>query len=108
MIGIIGAGNFTKMTMLPALKGSAANYKYIASAGGVSGTALAKKYGFSHSTTDYKEILNDKDVDLVFITTRHDKHASMASEVLKAGKHVFVEKPLALNAEQLERDYKYL
>jgi len=103
VIGVIGAGNFTKMTMLPALKGSGAGYKYIASAGGVSGTALAKKYGFSHSTTDYKEILRDKDVDLVLITTRHDKHASVTAEALAAGKHVFVEKPLALNSEQLEQ-----
>jgi predicted dehydrogenase/threonine dehydrogenase-like Zn-dependent dehydrogenase len=102
IIGIIGAGNFTKMTMLPALKGSGAGYKYIASAGGVSGTSLAKKYGFSHSTTEYKNLLNDKDIDLVIITTRHDKHASMATEALLAGKHVFVEKPLALNNEQLE------
>jgi predicted dehydrogenase/threonine dehydrogenase-like Zn-dependent dehydrogenase len=103
VIGVIGAGNFTKMTMLPALKGTGAGYKCIASAGGVSGTALAKKYGFSHSTTDYKEILNDEDVDLVLITTRHDKHACMSIESLAAGKHVFVEKPLALNNEQLEQ-----
>lgn len=103
VIGIIGAGNFTKMTMLPALKNSGAGYKYIASAGGVSGTALAKKYGFSHSTTAYKEILKDEDVDLVLITTRHDKHAAMSAEALAAGKHVFVEKPLALNNEQLEQ-----
>lgn len=101
VIGIIGAGNFTKMTMLPALKESNAGYKYIASAGGVSGTALAKKYGFSHSTTDYNEILKDKEVDLVLITTRHDKHASMVAQSLSAGKNVFVEKPLALNEEQL-------
>ena len=91
VIGIIGAGNFTKMTMLPALKGSEAGYKYIASAGGVSGTALAKKYGFSHSTTDYQEILNDTEVNLVMITTRHNKHAEMSSQALSAGKHVFVE-----------------
>ena len=103
VIGIIGAGNFTKMTMLPALKGSGSGYKYIASASGVSGTALAKKYGFSHSTTDYKEILKDGDVNLVLITTRHDKHASMTTEALAAGKHVFVEKPLALNNEQLQQ-----
>ena len=103
VIGVIGAGNFTKMTMLPALKGTGAGYKCIASAGGVSGTALAKKYGFSQSTTDYKEILNDEDVDLVLITTRHDKHACMSIESLAAGKHVFVEKPLALNNEQLEQ-----
>ena len=102
VIGIIGAGNFTKMTMLPALKGSDAGYKYIASAGGVSGTALAKKYGFSHSTTDYQEILNDTEVNLVMITTRHNKHAEMSSQALSAGKHVFVEKPLGLNNEELQ------
>jgi predicted dehydrogenase len=101
VIGIIGAGNFTKMTMLPALKGIGAGFKYIASAGGVSGTSLAKKYGFSHSTTDYREIIGDKEIDLVLITTRHDKHALIATEALLAGKHVFVEKPLALNNEQL-------
>jgi len=103
VIGIIGAGNFTKMTMLPALKNSGANNKYIASAGGISGTSLAKKYGFSYSTTDYKEILKDAEVDLVFIATRHDKHACMVVEALSAGKHVFVEKPLALNNEQLQK-----
>lgn len=103
VIGIIGAGNFTKMTMLPALKNTGANYKYIASAGGVTGTALAKKHGFTHSTTNYQEILNDPEVDIVLITTRHDKHASMTVESLTAGKHVFVEKPLAINAEQLQK-----
>ncbi len=101
VIGIIGAGNFTKMTMLPALKNSGARYKYVASSGGVSGTALAKKYGFSHSTTDYFQILQDPDVDLVLITTRHNKHAIMTQEAIRAGKHVFVEKPLALNEEEL-------
>ncbi|MDB4919036.1 bi-domain-containing oxidoreductase [Mucilaginibacter sp.] len=101
VIGIIGAGNFTKMTMLPALKSSDANYKYIASASGVSGTALAHKYNFSHSTTNYQEILNDADVDLVLITTRHNKHASITAEAVMAGKHVFVEKPLALNETEL-------
>ena len=101
VIGIIGAGNFTKMTMLPALKGSGAVNKYIASAGGVNGTALAKKYNFSHSTTNFQEILKDSDVDLVLITTRHNQHASQTVEALKHGKHVFVEKPLALNFEEL-------
>jgi len=103
VIGIIGAGNFTKMTMLPALKNSGAGYKYIASASGVTGTSLAKKFGFAQSTTDYKIILNDTNVDLVLITTQHDKHADIAVEALNAGKHVFVEKPLALNDEQLEK-----
>ncbi|EKB48604.1 bi-domain-containing oxidoreductase [Cecembia lonarensis] len=102
VVGVIGAGNFTKMTMLPAMKDSGAIFKYIASQGGLSGTALAKKHGFSHSTTDYKAILKDADVDLVMITTRHDLHAKMVVESLKAGKHVFVEKPLALNEAELE------
>lgn len=102
IIGIVGAGNFTKMTMLPALKGSGAQYKYVASQGGVSGTAMAQKYGFSHSTTNYKEILEDREVDLLLITTRHNLHASMSVEALRAGKHVFVEKPLALNNDELK------
>lgn len=101
VVGVIGAGNFTKMTMLPLMKESGANLKYIASKGGLTSTSLAKKFGFTHSTTDYKEILNDLDVDLVMITTRHNLHASMVSEVLKQNKHVFVEKPLALNQEEL-------
>lgn len=102
VIGIIGSGNFTKMTMLPALKGSGANYKYIASKGGVSGTAMAQKHGFSHSTTSVDEVLNDEEVDLILITTRHNLHAGMTVKCLEANKHVFVEKPLALNKEELE------
>jgi predicted dehydrogenase/threonine dehydrogenase-like Zn-dependent dehydrogenase len=101
VIGIIGAGNFTKMTMLPALNGSGAINKYIASAGGVSGTSLAKKHGFSHSTTNSNEILNDSEVDLVLITTRHNQHAQQVIAALNAGKHVFVEKPLAINNIEL-------
>lgn len=103
VIGVIGSGNFTKMTMLPALKGSNANYGYIASRAGLSSTTLAKKFGFSKSTTDYKQILQDEAVDLVMITTRHNLHATMTEESLLAGKHVFVEKPLALNEEELKR-----
>lgn len=100
-IGIIGAGNFTKMTMLPALKYCGASIVSIASSGGVSGTAMARKYNISKSTTDYREILNDNEVDLVMITTRHNAHATMVIDSLNSGKHVFVEKPLALNIEEL-------
>lgn len=103
VIGIIGAGNFTKMTVLPTMKGLGAHYKYISSAGGLTAKALANKYSIANSTTDYRTILNDGEVDLVMITTRHHQHASMTTEALKAGKHVFVEKPLALNAQELEQ-----
>lgn len=101
VIGIIGAGNFTKMTVMPALKNSGAHYKYIASNGGVTGTSLAQKYGIANSTTDYNTILKDPEVDLVLITTRHNLHASMVIETLRSGKNVFVEKPLALNLDEL-------
>ncbi len=103
VVGIIGAGNFTKMTMMPALKSAGAHYKYISSAGGLTAKSLAKKYGFEYSTTDYKEILNDTDVDLVMITTRHDLHSKMVIESLNAGKNVFVEKPLAISSIALDQ-----
>lgn len=103
VIGIIGAGNFTKMTMLPALKGTGASFKYIASTGGVTGTALAKKFGFTHSTTDYKQILADNEVDTVLITTRHNSHAKFVIEALQASKNVFVEKPLCLTIDELDQ-----
>lgn len=102
VVGIIGSGNFTKMTMMPALKNTEASFKYIASRGGLSGTALAQKFGISNSTTDYNEILEDPNVDLVLITTRHDQHAKMVIESLNSGKNVFVEKPLALNNSDLD------
>lgn len=101
-IGIIGAGNFTQMTMLPSLKKANASLVAIASKGGLSGTVLAKKYNIAKSTTDYHTILADTNVDLVMIMTRHNAHAKMVVETLKSNKHVFVEKPLALNAAELE------
>jgi predicted dehydrogenase/threonine dehydrogenase-like Zn-dependent dehydrogenase len=100
-IGIIGSGNFTSMTMLPVLSKIGAPLYSIASAAGVTGTSLAKKYSIGKSTTDYKSILNDPAIDLVIITTRHNQHAHMVTESLQAGKHVFVEKPLALNKQEL-------
>lgn len=105
-VGIIGAGNFTKMTMLPALKTLDAKLISIVSAGGVSGTALAKKYDIAKSTTDYHEMLKDEHVDLILITTRHNQHAQMVIDGLNNGKHVFVEKPLALNEHELEQILK--
>lgn len=105
-LGILGAGNYTKMTMLPALKGSGASIKYIASSGGVNGAALAKKHGIPHPITDYRQMLGDPEVEAVLITTRHGSHAHFVTEALEARKHVFVEKPLALNHEQLNQILK--
>lgn len=102
VIGIIGAGNFTSATILPNLKKLNANIKYIASSSGLSSTIMAKQYKISNSTTNLKEILLDEDIDLVFVTTKHNMHASMVLDTIKSDKNVFVEKPLALNSKELD------
>jgi len=98
-IAIVGAGNFTKMTMLPNLRGD--NIKYIVSKGGLNAQDLAKKYKIGNSSTSYNDVLQDDEVSMVMITTRHNLHAEMIIAALKAGKGVFVEKPLALNDKDL-------
>lgn len=103
VVGIIGAGNFTSAMILPCIKKTPAKLKYISSAGGLTGTVLAKKFNIANSTTDNNSILNDKDVDLVMVTTRHNSHASLVVQALDHGKHVFVEKPLALNLTELDQ-----
>jgi predicted dehydrogenase/threonine dehydrogenase-like Zn-dependent dehydrogenase len=101
VLGIIGAGNFTASMILPQLAKTPAVLHSIASSGGLTASTLAKKFSISKATTDYHTILSDKAVDTVVVTTRHGAHAAMVLEGLKAGKHVFVEKPLALNGGEL-------
>jgi predicted dehydrogenase len=103
VVGIIGAGNFTSAMILPCLKKTKAKLKYISSSGGLTGTIMAKKYNIANTTTDNSSILNDNDVDLVMVTTRHNSHASLVIQALDHGKHVFVEKPLALNLTELDQ-----
>ncbi len=101
-VGIIGAGLFAGGTLLPILrKMSGVELKGVATATGIKGQHIAKKYGFQYFTTDYHDLLKDPDVNLVFILTRHGTHAQFVMEALKAGKHVFVEKPLCLNESEL-------
>jgi len=102
-LAIVGAGNFTKMTLLPALSGLKADVKYIVSASGVSGTHLAKKHGIAYSSTAYEDALRDPGVQAVLITTQHNLHADMTVQALQAGKHVFVEKPLVITEDELAR-----
>jgi predicted dehydrogenase/threonine dehydrogenase-like Zn-dependent dehydrogenase len=103
VIGIIGAGNFTKSTVLPNLQKAKASIKYIVSAAGLSGTTAAKKFAIPNSTTNYHDVLADNEIDAVVITTRHSQHAKQVIEALEAGKHVLVEKPLALTFEELNQ-----
>lgn len=101
-MAIIGAGNFTQAMIMPALKKAGAEMKYIVSSGGLSSTTLAKKYGVPNSTTDLDAVLRDEEVTGVVITTQHNLHAGMTIQALKAGKQVFVEKPLALKPQELD------
>jgi predicted dehydrogenase/threonine dehydrogenase-like Zn-dependent dehydrogenase len=103
-LGIIGAGQFAQGVLLPALKNCAdVTFKSFATSSGLTSVNVARKYGAEKCTSDYKEILADKDVDAVLIATRHDSHATIVIEALQAGKHCFVEKPLALDESELNR-----
>jgi len=101
-VALIGSGNFAKMTLAPALAKTDARLKYVsARTNGAAAAHIAKKYGFENATTDLDAIWNDPEVNTVFITTQHNSHASLVQQALKAGKHVFVEKPLCLTLEEL-------
>jgi predicted dehydrogenase/threonine dehydrogenase-like Zn-dependent dehydrogenase len=102
-VGVIGAGNFTRNYHIPNLnriKGF--HIRGIATATGINAASSAKLYPVDYITTDYNELLNDKEIDLVIVATRHDTHAKIAAESAKAGKHIFVEKPIVMNIEEME------
>lgn len=100
-IAMIGAGSFADAMILPCLSKENADIKYLVSQGGLSSTHLAKKYNIRYSTTEYDSVLKDESVNGVVIATRHHQHAEMVIKALNAGKHVFVEKPLALTVKDL-------
>ncbi len=100
-VSVIGAGNYAGAVLIPAFKASGARLAQIASAGGVSSVHAGRKFGFAQATTDTDALLADADIDIVVISTRHDTHASYVQRALDAGKHVFVEKPLALTRDEL-------
>jgi predicted dehydrogenase len=101
-LGVLGAGLFANATLLPALKKvKDVELVGIASSGGLHAAHSGKKFGFRYACSDEAQILNDPDINTVLILTRHDSHADLAVRALQAGKHVFVEKPLAVNSDQL-------
>jgi predicted dehydrogenase/threonine dehydrogenase-like Zn-dependent dehydrogenase len=101
-VSFIGAGSFARGVLLPIIKRQAKlQLVSVGSATGLSSKNTVEQFGFSNSTTEYQEILADEGSQLVFIATRHDSHAQIAAEALRRGKHVFVEKPLAITEESL-------
>ena len=102
-IGFIGAGSYAQSYLLPNVpKNSDVSQKGIMTTTGTSSRSAAERYGFGFCTTNEKDIIQNDDINTVFIATRHDSHAYYVVEALKAGKHVFVEKPLCLKIEDLE------
>ena len=96
--GIIGAGQFAQGILLPRLKAvPGVAFESVATGQGLTALSVARKYNAAHCTSDYREVLAASGVDAVLIATRHHQHAAMTSEALLAGKHVFVEKPLAID-----------
>lgn len=103
VVGLLGAGNFTGQVLLPALAKTNARLKTIISGSGVTGTHHGKKYGVERSGTDSQDVFEDAEVNLIVVTTRHNSHARQVLQALKAGKHVFVEKPLCLTLDELDQ-----
>jgi predicted dehydrogenase/NADPH:quinone reductase-like Zn-dependent oxidoreductase len=97
----IGAGNYSTGVLIPAFKAAGARLRVVASSGGVSGLHAGRKFGFEVTTTDTYSALSDAQVNAVVITTRHNSHAQLVCSALRAGRNVFVEKPLALSLDEL-------
>ncbi|MBC7285687.1 bi-domain-containing oxidoreductase [Hoeflea sp.] len=101
-VGFLGAGNYAGRVLIPAFKAAGASLQTVVSAGGVSAVHFGRKYGFAAAATDSAAALADPAVDTVVIATRHDAHGAQVLAALRAGKHVFCEKPLCLTLAELE------
>jgi len=101
--GVIGAGNFSRHVALPTLAGLGVRVACVTDLDGVAAADAARKFGVECSATDYQVVIQDESINTVFVLTRHDTHAALVAEALEAGKHVCVEKPLALDVDGLRR-----
>lgn len=100
-VGFIGAGNFAQNMLLPRMKGLC-NFVAIATMRGNESVYVGKKYGFADTYNNPEKVINNKNVNTLFVLTRHDSHADFVLQGIKANKHVYVEKPLAMTQEQLD------
>jgi predicted dehydrogenase/threonine dehydrogenase-like Zn-dependent dehydrogenase len=102
-VSFIGSGNYASSVLIPAFKIAGAKLGSVASNTGVSGVFAGKKYGFMETTTDANSLFADDKSDAIVITTRHNSHFDFVMKALKAKKNVFVEKPLCLTINELEK-----
>ncbi|WP_455926900.1 bi-domain-containing oxidoreductase [Pseudomonas capeferrum] len=101
VVGFIGAGNYASRMLIPAFKAAGAQFHTIVTAGGINGVIHGSKAGFAQASTDISAMLGESTINTVAIVTRHDSHARFVAQALEAGKHVFVEKPLAIESQDL-------
>lgn len=101
-IGFIGAGSFAQSYLIPYTKKEGASLDTVVTTKGITAKNVASKFGFNKASSDAQDILSNAEINTVFIATPHNSHASYTMEALKAGKNVFVEKPLAMNYDELE------
>ncbi|HWY71031.1 MAG TPA: Gfo/Idh/MocA family oxidoreductase [Terriglobales bacterium] len=103
-VALVGAGNFAAATHLPNLAKLKDRFALhcVMTRTGANARAIADQFGASYATTEFEQVLADPAIDLVLIATRHNLHGSMVLSALRAGKNVFVEKPLTLNPDDLE------
>lgn len=102
VMSFIGAGNYASRMLIPAFKAAGAQFNSIVTSGGVNGVIHGEKAGFAEASTDIEAMLADTNTNTVAIVTRHNTHARFVAQALKAGKHAFVEKPLAITLEELQ------
>jgi len=102
-VGFIGAGSFAQSYLIPHVKASEASLDTVVTSKGITSKNVAQKFGFNTSSSAAKDILENKSINTVFIATPHNSHAKYVIEALKNDKNVFVEKPLAMNEEELEQ-----
>jgi predicted dehydrogenase len=102
-IGFIGAGSYAQSHLLPNIEKKNTHLLGVMTATATSSRSVAERYGFQFCTGNAEDILQSKDINTVFITTRHESHADYVLKALQTGKHVFVEKPLCLALSELEK-----
>lgn len=101
-VGMLGAGSHARAVLLPALDQAKVRKRIVCAAGGLSAAHHGAGFGFEKATSDEQEVLNDSETQAVLIATTHDQHARQAAAALRAGKHVFLEKPLGLTIEDVQ------